>query len=61
MADKFKYFSNIYETQNCLTFKDFNELYFGSDYNTSGILRFTSLIYVSIYSILKNVQKIIRG
>jgi hypothetical protein len=59
MAHKLKYFDYIYETHNCWTFKDFNELHIGSDNNTSGILRFTSLIYVKIYSILKNVQKII--
>jgi hypothetical protein len=59
MGEKLKYFDFVYETQKCWTFKDFHELYFGSNYNTSGILRFTNLIYVRNYSCFKNVQKII--
>jgi hypothetical protein len=56
MGDKFKFFDFAYEPQNCWTFKDFNELYFGSNYNTSGVLRFTSLIYVSIYFCFKRLK-----
>ncbi len=54
MGETLKYFDFAYEPQKCWTFKDFNELYFGSDYNTSGILRFTNLIYVRIYSCFKS-------
>jgi hypothetical protein len=61
MADKLKYFDFVYEPQNCWDFKDFNESYFGPDYNTSGILRFTNLIYVSNNSCFKNVQKLLEA
>jgi hypothetical protein len=49
MGERYKYFDFAYRPQNCWAFKDRNELYFGSDYNTSGILRFTNLLYVMIY------------
>ncbi len=53
MGDTLKLLDFIYEPQKCWTFKEFNELYFGSDYNTSKILRFTNLIYVMVYSCFK--------
>jgi hypothetical protein len=53
MAETLRYFDFAYEPQNCWTFKDFNELYFGSDYNPSGIPRLTNLIYLRIYSCFK--------
>jgi hypothetical protein len=59
MGEKLKLFDFVYEPQNCWHFKDFNELYFGSNYKTSGILRFTNFLYVSNYSYFKSVQKII--
>ncbi len=61
MGEKLKYFDFVYKPQNCRDFKDSNELYFGSNYNTSGILRFTNLIYVSNYSCFKNVQKLLEA
>jgi hypothetical protein len=36
----------IWIPSKCWDFTDSEELYFGSDYNASGVLRFTTLIYV---------------
>jgi len=58
MGDIIEAFDFIWIPQKCWKFRDNEELYFGNDYNNSGLLRFTNFIYVRILTLLKKVFKL---
>jgi hypothetical protein len=46
MGDSIRLFDFLWIPSKCWDFTDSEEPYFGSDYNASGVLRFTTLIDV---------------
>ncbi len=55
MVDIIRALDFIWIPQKYWEFRDNEELYFGNDYNNSGLLRFTNFIYVRILTLIKKV------
>jgi hypothetical protein len=58
MVDIIRALDFIWIPQKYWQFRDNEELYFGNDYNNSGLLRFTNYIYVRILTLIKKSFKI---